>query len=100
MANKNHFKRSGLAILIILKAFWKSTVEVAWGICGLILFGGFMLQYGGAPTIVEEMFKLSRFLMDNWHYFWLGMMALIISDNWWRVNELKFAEVSGDEDGR
>ena len=87
----NHWKRSGLGILIVLKALWKSTVEVAWGICGLILFGAFMLQYGGAPTIVEELFKLNKFLMENWGWFWIGFVILYINDNWWRINDLKFA---------
>jgi len=27
----NYWKVMGLSILIILKAFWKSTVEIAWG---------------------------------------------------------------------
>ena len=83
----NHFKKSGLGILIVFKAFWKSTVEIAWGIAGLILFGGLMLQYGGAPTIVEELFKLNKFLMNNWGCFWLGFLILYIYDNWWRIKE-------------
>lgn len=83
----NHFKRSGLGILIILKAFWKSTVEIAWGIAGLILVGGMMLQYDVAPSVVLQLLNLNMFLMENWGWFWIAFMILYIYDNYWRLKE-------------
>ena len=92
-----YLKQLGLTTLILIKAFWKSTVEIAWGIAGLILFGGMMLQYDVSPTIVEELFKLNRYLMNNWMWFWLGFLILYLYDNWWRIREANYTEGEKDE---
>ena len=88
----NNFKRYGLVTLIVLRAFWKSTVEIAWGISGLILFGGLMLQYDVALTTVAKLFEINRFLMNKWIGFWLVFWILSIYDNWWRIKEVSLGE--------
>lgn len=76
-----------LLFLLVVEVFWKATVRVAWGISGLILFGGLMLQYGTSGSLAESFFGLSRFLIKNWVAFWFVFLALDFHDGSWRLRK-------------
>lgn len=93
----NYWKKQGLMILIVLKSFWKASVEIVWGVAGMVLLGGFILEYLPESNTIYELQRLTGFLIDNLFYFWAVILLLFLYDNWWRVRELNYSEDANSE---
>ena len=56
-------------ILSLMKAFFNSTFQIAWGIAGFILLTGLMNSYKMETTAIEGLFKIAEHLIDYWGYY-------------------------------
>ena len=80
-------KKLILGMLIISRAFWKSTIEITWGFAAILLFRGLLLQYQIDLSHGRELLKLTIILLKYWVFFWLGFYILNLYDNFWRMRE-------------
>ena len=81
----NQWEKILVFIAIITKAFFRATVDVAWGVAGILLLGILISQYIPDAQAIYNLQDLARFIYEYWALFWLSIFVLSTHGNLWRI---------------
>ena len=71
-------------LLSIFKSIWSASITIIWGVAGILLSTGLIIQYQQDPTIVAGIFSIMGFLMEYWLYFLVVLFLYDLLVNFFR----------------
>lgn len=81
-----------LLTLILLKGIFRATVEIAWGIAGLLLLGGMISQYVPNAEAIYQLQNIAIMIYKYLGYFWFASFVLYVQSNWYRLEKYREIE--------
>ena len=83
----NEWERIMLFICILIKAFFRATIDIVWGIAGILLLAILITQQVPDAQAIYNLQDTARFIYETWALFWLAIFTLFVYSNLWRVKK-------------
>jgi hypothetical protein len=73
---RNVLNTLGVSILMTLKSFWSASVNLAWGLSGILFFINLRASLGMNFESHQPLVDMLMVVLNDWKVFFIGILAL------------------------